>query len=139
MVENENLGVVRLRILFVEREEVHHRYGVGGLGFFNGLAQIRETLVPKKDDVVPVGRQMSGKKPWKNKKHPQRERSAREVGSVLRGFAEALRRNQVDNVDLVPKGAKFTVQLVVLFADARFVVIVGDDGYFHARFDTAYS
>lgn len=139
MVENEDLRVVRLGILFVEGEEVHHRYDVGGIGFTYGLAQIREPLVAEKHDVVPVGRQVFGKQLAKRMKNPKRERAAGEVGSILRRFSKTLRRNQVDNVDLVPKGAKFAVQLVILLADARFVVVIGDDGYFHARLDTAYS
>lgn len=43
----------------------------------------------------------------------------------------------MDDFHLVSEFAEFAVKLVILLSDARFVVVVGDDGYFHALFDTA--
>lgn len=90
MVENEKLGIESVGVLLIEGEEVHYRDGERDFGLFHGTAQIRQSLVAEKHDVVTVGGKMLGKEPSKGEKHPQRERSRNEARAVLRRFAETL-------------------------------------------------
>lgn len=73
-VENEEFRVEPVRILGIQREQIHDRNGERNAALFERTAQIRQSLVSKKDDVVPVRLKMLRERPLENEERSREKR-----------------------------------------------------------------